>query len=239
MTVELLEQVEFEQNPEPRRPVVLLLDTSGSMAGKAIDELNAGLQEFERVLKTDSLAALRVEIAVITFGGKVEAVDVTGGGKNPIPFDAAPAFVTADRFQAPTLDANGETPMGEAVRQALTLVGERKAIYKQNSLDYFRPWVFLITDGRPTDAGWEAVADQAKQEETRKGLSFYAVAVEGADLKTLTRFSEQRPPVKLKGLAFRELFNWLSKSLSSVANSQPGQQAPLPPVGWAAVDTSH
>ena len=234
-----LEQVEFEQNPEPRCPVALLLDTSGSMAGKAIAELNAGLKEFEQTLKNDNLAALRVEIAVLTFGGKVQALDVTGGGQKGIPFDAHQAFVTADRFQAPTLDAQGETPMGEAVQRAMALVQERKEIYKQASLDYFRPWVFLITDGRPTDNGWETVADQARQEGGRKGLSFYAVGVEGADLKTLARFSDQRPPVKLKGLAFRELFTWLSKSLSTVANSQPGQQAPLPPVGWAAVDTSH
>ncbi len=239
MTVELLDQVEFEQNPEPRCPVVLLLDTSGSMAGKPINELNAGLQEFERALKSDPLAALRVEVAVVTFGGTVQAYDVTSGGKNPVAFDAAQAFVTADRFQPPTLEAQGETPMGEAVRRALDLVHDRKEVYKQGSLDYFRPWVFLITDGRPTDSGWEAVAEQVKQEEARKGISFYAVAVEGADLKTLARFSEQRDPVKLKGLAFRELFQWLSKSLSVVANSQPGQQAPLPPVGWAQVDTSH
>jgi len=43
-----LEQVEFQDNPEPRCPVVLLLDTSGSMAGKPIDELNAGLQDFQK-----------------------------------------------------------------------------------------------------------------------------------------------------------------------------------------------
>lgn len=234
-----LDQVEFEQNPEPRCPVTLLLDTSGSMVGKPIAELNAGLKEFEQALKNDPLAALRVEIAVITFGGDVKALDVSGGGKKTIGFDANQAFVTADRFQAPTLDAHGETPMGEAVQRAMTLIQERKDIYRQASLDYFRPWVFLITDGRPTDNGWEAVADQARAEEARKGLSVYAVAVEGADTKTLTKFSDVRPPVKLKGLAFRELFMWLSKSLSTVANSQPGQQAPLPPVGWAQVDTSH
>ena len=87
--------------------------------------------------------------------------------------------------------------------------------------------------------GWEAVADQVKSEEARKGALFYAVGVENADMKTLARFSDQRAPLKLKGLAFRELFRWLSKSLTAVAQSRPGEQAPLPPVGWAQVDTSH
>ena len=116
MALTQLEQVEFQENPEPRCPVVLLLDTSGSMAGKPIDELNAGLQDFQKALKDDRLASLRVEVAVVTFGGDVHAVDVTGGGAKGIPFDAQQAFVTADRFLAPTLDAKGEV-VGARFRQ--------------------------------------------------------------------------------------------------------------------------
>ncbi len=238
MAIEHLEQVEFADNPEPRCPVVLLLDVSGSMAGRPIDELNQGLQEFANTLKNDQLAALRVEVAVITFGGQVRALDVHSGTAQEMPFDAERAFVTIDRFTPPVLSASGETPMGEAVRRALALLRERKEVYKRNGSDYFRPWVFLITDGKPNDAGWEAMPDQVKQEEQRKGLLFYAVGVEGADMKVLARFSDQRPPMKLKGLAFREMFQWLSKSLSAVAQSRPGEQVPLPAVGWGQVDTS-
>jgi uncharacterized protein YegL len=233
-----LEQVEFAENPEPRCPVVLVLDTSGSMAGKPIAELNEGLREFANALKNDPLAALRVEAAVVTFGGQVRALDVRGGTLKDIPFDADQAFVTIDAFQPPTLAANGETPMGEALRKTLQLVRDRKEIYKRNGADYFRPWVFLITDGQPNDSGWEAVPDLVKEEERRKGLLFYAVGVENADMKTLARFAGERPPLKLKGLAFREMFVWLSKSLSAVAQSRPGEQVPLPAVGWSQVDTA-
>jgi len=62
------EQTEFADNPEPRCPVVLLLDTSQSMQGAPINELNEGLHTFEQVLKGDILASLRVEVAIITFG---------------------------------------------------------------------------------------------------------------------------------------------------------------------------
>jgi uncharacterized protein YegL len=253
-----LDQAEFAENPEPRCPVVLVLDTSGSMQGTAINELNEGLRAFAAAIQADRLASLRVEVAVIAFGGKVRALDVRGEGDgeskeiaefnpfglairpkvNEVPFDARQAFVTADQFMPPALDANGETPLGEAVSRALALLRERKEIYKQNGLDYFRPWIFTITDGRPTDRGWEAVAEQVRQEEARKGVIFYSVGVEGADLETLSRFSASRPPLKLKGLAFNELFTWLSKSLSAIAHSRPGEQTPLPPVGWGSVDTS-
>jgi uncharacterized protein YegL len=261
MDSNFFDQAEFADNPEPRCPVVLVLDTSGSMQGAAIIELNEGLRAFAAAIRADRLASLRVEVAVVAFGGKVRAIDVKGPPVEPgqqneivqfnpfglairpkvneVPFDARQAFVTADQFMPPALDANGETPLGEAISRAMALLRERKEIYKQNGLDYFRPWIFTITDGRPTDKGWEKVAEQVRQEEARKGVIFYGVGVEGADLQVLGKFSDARTPLKLKGLAFNELFTWLSKSLSAIAHSRPGEQTPLPPVGWGTVDTSH
>ena len=257
MEENFLDQAEVADNPEPRCPVVLVLDTSGSMKGQAILELNEGLRAFAQAIRADRLASLRVEVAVITFGGAVKAINVHGEVSdesrmvpyNPnglairpqvkeVPFDARQAFVTADQFQPPILDPDGGTPMGEAIQRALALLHDRKEIYKLNGMDYFRPWIFVITDGKPTDS-WETAAEQIRQEEARKGVHFYGVGVEGADLKALSRFSSARPPLKLKGLAFAELFTWLSKSLSAIAHSRPGEQAPLPPVGWGEVDTSH
>jgi uncharacterized protein YegL len=234
----LLAQAEFADNPEPRCPVVLLLDTSYSMEGVPIQELNQGLKTFNGAIKDDRLASLRVEVAIVTFGGIVQAIDVRSGRGQTIPFDAYQAFVTADNFRPPVLTASGNTPMGEAVHWALTLLRERKEIYKQNSLDYYRPWMFLITDGCPTDE-WESSAQQVREEESRKGVIFFGVGVERADMQVLARFSAQRQPLSLKGLAFGELFQWLSTSLSTVARSKLGEQAPLPPVGWADIDTSH
>jgi len=60
--------VEFADNPEPRCPCVLLLDTSGSMGGAKIAELNKGLQTFAEELHSDAMASKRVELAIITFG---------------------------------------------------------------------------------------------------------------------------------------------------------------------------
>jgi len=234
----LLEQAEFADNPEPRCPVALLLDTSGSMQGEPIAQLNEGLRAFSQALKGDQLAALRVEVAIVTFGGQARAIDVRSGSPQAIPFDANQAFITVDSFHPPTLVAGGPTPMGEAVRRSLTMLRERKDIYKQNGLDYFRPWMFLITDGQPTDE-WQAVARQVRDEEGRKGLSFYGIGVEEATMQTLAQFAPPgRPPLKLRGLAFGELFQWLSKSLSVVAHSTPGVQVPMPDLGWAQFDSS-
>src|SRR5262245_38727038 len=90
--------VEFADNPEPRCPCVLLLDTSKSMTGPRIQALNAGLVTFHDELAKDPLASQRVEIAIVTFGGKAAEV--------------IQDFVTADQFPPPLLQASGLTLMG-------------------------------------------------------------------------------------------------------------------------------
>ena len=68
------EVVEFAENPEPRCPCVLLLDTSASMTGTPIQALNDGLEIFKDNLITDELAKKRVEVAIISFDNQVKIV---------------------------------------------------------------------------------------------------------------------------------------------------------------------
>src|SRR5439155_24173385 len=116
----------------------------------------------------------------------------------------------------------------------LDLVEARTAKYKANGVAYYRPWVFLITDGLP-EGEPPAVIQQASQrvraEEAAKRVAFFAVAVEGANLAQLATVAV-RPPVKLQGLNFVNLFVWLSRSTQQVANSRVGDQVALPPVDW-------
>jgi uncharacterized protein YegL len=204
------EQVEFANNPEPRCPCLLLLDTSGSMSGKPIEELNAGLATLHTELNADSIAAKRVDLAVVTFG--------------PVRVEAE--FTAAQSFQPPHLTASGNTPMGEAIESGLRMLRARKDSYKANGISYYRAWVFLITDGGPTDSIVNA-KELIKAGEGKKEFTFYAVGVENADINTLASLTVGAPPLKLKGLSFGELFKWLSSSLSAVSQSNPGDEVPL------------
>ena len=223
-----LEQVPFTattfvDNPENRCPCVLLLDTSGSMQGQPIEELNEGLAQFKRELLTDEMAAKRVEVAVIGFG----------------PVQVLASFSTPDAFTPPKLAANGDTPMGAAIQQAISLVEQRKQEYRQYGIAYYRPWIFLITDGEPTDE--YAGAIQALQDgQRRKSFEFFAVGVKGANMTVLKQMSGERTPLTLKGLQFREMFRWLSNSLSAKSRSQVLDapvtvENPATPQGWASI----
>jgi len=208
----------FPDNPEPRCPCLLLLDISGSMAGAPISELNAGLVTFKDELAADSLAMKRVEVAVITFG----------------PVKVEGSFHTVLNFFPPHLQASGDTPMGTAIKQGLEMIMQRKEEYRTNGISFYRPWVFLITDGAPTDE-WQSAAAMVREGETSKSFAFFAVGVQGANIDILKQISV-REPLKLQGLKFRELFQWLSNSMKSVSRSTPGTAVPLaPPSGWSEV----
>jgi len=214
---------DFAENPEPRVPCTLILDVSSSMAGNPISQLNDGLVAYKDELSADSLASKRVEVTVITFGSEVKTVC---------------DFTTAANFVPPTLEAHGLTYMGQAVNQAIDALEMRKQQYKANGIAYYRPWMFLVSDGAPNDPNWEAAAARAVEAEKANAFKMFCVGVEGADIDTLAKFCTGEP-VKLKGLRFRDMFLWLSSSQQSVSRSTPGDEVPLEnptaPDGWASI----
>lgn len=206
---------EFADNPDPRCACLLLLDTSGSMSGEPIAALNDGLTAFQRELQDDPIASRRVECAIVTFGqGGVQVVQ---------------EFIPVESFEPPVLASGGGTPMAEAILAAFDLLSQRKTEYRENGIAYYRPWIFLITDGEPTDSDRIPVAvERVQSEEANRGVAFFAIGVgENVNYKTLAQFTDRVR--KLSGLRFQELFRWLSASQRRISTSGVGDQIPLPP----------
>lgn len=225
----LEDMVEIANPQQPHCATVLLLDNSGSMSGEKINDLNEGLRAFKDEIEQDDLASKRVDIAIITFNDDVQVIH---------------DFSSIEDFDPPTLSAGGYTSMGNAIIMAAEMIEKRKLDYKQKGIDYYRPWIFMITDGEPTDmepgdSMWSTVIRTVHDGEKNKKFMFFGVAAEPANTELLKQITpSNRPPVRLKQGRFKELFQWLSKSQSAVSASNPGEQVRIEdPVtaGWGAI----
>lgn len=220
--------VQFIKNPLPPTnpgerhiPAVLLVDISGSMSGKPIEELNRGLREFGIALQEDSLALGRAEVCVISFNSSVQ----TEMGFRP-----------ATEYEAPVLSAGGLTSFNEAIQVALDAIEARKEEYRREGIQHYRPWLFVLTDGLPTDDSLESVAKDRIQNAIRnKKLTYMPMGIGAADTKKLQEYypdeAAVKPVLKADSKNFKEAFVWLSNSIGVVSSSDPTttDQVQLPP----------
>ena len=197
-------------NTERRCPVVLLLDTSSSMS-PFMSLVNQGLTELRDDLKRDALASQRVELSVVTFG----------------PVELAQDFVSVEQWVPPKLIASGNTPLGEALVFAIAQIRQRKAAYREAGIPYYRPWIWLVTDGAPTDH-WRKALPEVHSEVGRSGIEVFTIGTDNADFNVLAEVGRPRSPIRLKHAHYREMFVWLSRSLKPVSRSEPGSELALP-----------
>jgi len=234
----IIRQKDLIENPTPRVAVCLVLDCSPSMSGEVnygsviqqinprpIDALNEGVRCFFAAVKEDEIAKYSVEIAVVSFSRKAKIV-----------LD----FQSIENVDIPTLELEmkyGGTSIGTAVKLALELLGKRKNEYKEAGVDYYQPWLVLMTDGQPTDDSHVDISKTVQEMVNTKKLTVFPIGIgDAADMNVLSMFSPNRSPLKLKGLKFNDFFEWLSQSVSTTSQSMPGEDIPLDKEGikgWA------
>lgn len=211
----LIGKQDLANNPTRRLPVCVCLDVSESMAGDPIQELNRGLQLFFNAIKDDPIAQWSAEICVVTFGGHA---------RNEVD------FASIHRQEIPYLRPYGGTPMGEAVNLGLDLLDRRKDEYSKAGIDYFQPWLILMTDGYPNgDIGQlNRAMERTNNLISNRKLTLFPIGIgQGADLNTLRRFSGNRGAFTLNDMQFSEFFQWLSQSVSETSISSPGNEVDL------------
>jgi uncharacterized protein YegL len=198
---------------EPHLACVLLLDTSSSMSGPPIDSLNKALQDFKQKVSLDELAQKRVDIAIVEFNSTARLVQ---------------PFTPISQMEPVTLRADGTTAMSAGINIAIDELKKRNRFYHENGTPCFKPWIFMITDGEPTDD-----IESAKyriQEEENKGkhgkLKFFALGVSNYNKDIL--FSLTKRVIELREANFASIFNWMSESMVAISVSRVGDEAPLP-----------
>jgi len=213
---------ELIDNPSNRVPVVLCLDVSYSMSGKPMEELNEGVRLFIKSVKEDPIASSAVELCVVTFSDDAKIVA---------------DFCELTNFdERLTLTAvRGKTDLGAGVDLALKLLEQRKKEYKEVGVEYYQPWLVLMTDGAPTTNKHIQVSAETSRLVAERKLVVFPVGIgDRVNMDVLALFSGKNKPKKLKGLDFRRFFDWLSKSVSVVSQSTLGDTPQLPPTSdWS------
>lgn len=235
---QLMRMEDLLDNPTPRIPICLCLDTSSSMLritggetvdtgrtvfqdGKewtiveggvtALEELQEGVNLFYQAIADDEVAKYGAEICIVTFDSSAKTL------VNYATIDIQPT--------PPSLEADGETALGEGVNLALDLLESRKNEYKDAGVDYYQPWLVLMTDGEPNGAAAElerSIARTVQLVNDRK-LTVFPIGIgPEAGMEVLAKFSPKRAPLRLKGMNFKAFFEWLSQSVSVVSQSMPG-----------------
>lgn len=210
---------ENPKNYEQKCPVVFVLDRSGSM-DSVIGELNNGLSSFEQELLQDSIAASRLDVAVISFGDD---------------YKTERDFALIEDAPMPTLSISGTTRIVDATRAGIAMIRSRKDWYHQTGQTCYRPFLILITDGYP-DSGQDVdgLAQEIHDLAKNKSLNFWPIGVKGADMNMLKKlaadeFKGSLPPMTLDGANFVPLFQWLSDSFKIISNSKEGEKIDVAP----------
>ena len=197
-----------------RLPVYVVLDCSGSMTGEPIEAVRQGVKSLLGELKGDPQALETVWLSFITFDSQARQVS---------------PLTELMLVKEPALQATGTTAMGGALRLLSECVEKEVRKTTETQKGDWKPLIFLMTDGAPTDK-WEDAADSLKTK--RPGNIIACAAGASADEMLLKRVTDV--VVKLHDLqpdSLRQFFKWVSASIATTSTNIAKSDAPinLPP----------
>ena len=197
-----------------RLPVYLLLDCSGSMAGDPIIAVNEGLGMIHHLLIGDPQALETVFISIILFSDQADQYPLT-----PI-----------DQFQPPTLTAGGKTALGAALRLLVQSIEQDLVLSSPNQHGDYRPIVFLLTDGEPTDNYREPLEQIKALRGSRKPTMVALGCGSGVNTAILREITENEFLMHTVGREqIMGFFRWMSGSIIVASHSVNPHNVTLEP----------
>ncbi|MSU32181.1 MAG: VWA domain-containing protein [Pedosphaera sp.] len=209
-----------------RLPVYVLLDCSESMIGPGIEGLGSAVKAMLRELRRNPQALETVWLSFVTFDSEARQV--------------MPLTPVAD-VQIPSLQVRPGTSLGGALRLTIESIRKEVKCTTVTEKGDFRPLIFLITDGQPTDE-WRSVIKELDTGTKTRPANIYAIGcgadVDLAQLGEITDIVLQLDKVNADG--FAKLFVWLSASVHSastgVADADPSALLDKLPTDITKVD---
>lgn len=212
---------------EPRPlPIFVLADTSGSMNGEKINELNLALREMLNALNNADDIRGKFQLSVISFGGDVKVIQ---------------PLADISEITLTELTASGNTPMGQTFEVVKEMIEDREVV----SSRAYTPTIVLISDGLPTDCteemyrrknyfDWEPLKSLHSGERSSKCQRLALGIGEDADADMLKAFIDnpEIPVIKTRDVSgITKFFRWVTMStvarMSSVNPNETAVVAPL------------
>lgn len=192
-----------------RLPVYILADRSGSMSGEPIVAVNQGMKMLKSDLENEPRAVESVWISVISFGGQ-ERVEVP--------------LIDLLSFIPPTLNAEGSTPLGGALRLLNQAIDHDVILGSGQHTGDFKPLIFIFTDGEPTD-DWRTPASELKQRSQAKTANIIAIGCGSkVNVNTLKEITESVLLMANTGAGdFQRLMAWISQSVKTASVKRSGE----------------
>lgn len=195
-------------NSAPRCPVILLLDTSYSMEGEPIKQLNAAVRQFLRETADDEAASMSVELEIIKFDSYAQIV--------------TPFTQISDITSYQDMELGGATSLGAGLTLAKAELETRRKMYQRAGISSYKPWVIVMTDGEPNDA-WQQPADDMRNLSEKIGIMYLGVGI--GEMANMELLGEIIPDTRrLQGLKFKAFFRWLTDSLKCVSSSTVAEE---------------
>lgn len=206
-----------------RLPVYLLLDCSGSMAGEPIEAVRQGIKALIAELKGDPQALETACISVITFNNSAKQIT---------------PLTELMLFKEPVIDAGGQTALGAALSVLAQCIKEEVRVSTATQKGDWKPLVFLLSDGAPTDSLDDGLA---ALKGVKTGNIIACAAGPNTNTATLKKITNNVLMMNnLTAGDMAQFFAWVSGSIKATSKSidaKPGDavQLPPPPQGFVIV----
>ena len=181
-----------------RLPVYLLLDTSGSMYGEPIEAVKNGVQVLVSTVRQDPYALETAYLSIITFNTSAQQIT---------------PLTELSAFQQPDIEARGGTALGEALSLLASKVDSEVTKTTAEVKGDWKPLVFIMTDGVPTDDLSKGLVEFKKR---KFGMVVACAAGQGANIATLKQITENVVQLDTADSAtIKSFFKWVSASVSA------------------------
>ncbi|MBX4173787.1 vWA domain-containing protein [Streptomyces geysiriensis] len=193
-------------------PFYMVCDESGSMAGVGVDAINSALPELHHEISTNPSVADKTRFALIGFSTQASVLQ--------------PLADLSELTQLPSLSAGGVTSFGAAFRLLKDTIEKDVTALKADGHDVYRPVVFFLSDGIPTDEGWRTELKELNA--FRYAPKIIAFGVSDADAATITEVANFKAFLQQDGsispaVALREFASSLTRSIVSSATRMSAQ----------------